>query len=105
MVACDEPQVAVRGGALFAPRLERVAVDEGVDGVVGGVGDLGGLGTVLVTGGGGVLGGLVARHLVVERGVRRLLLVGRRGGGAEGVGELRAELESLGAEVGLRRVM
>ena len=41
-------------------------------------------GTVLVTGGTGVLGGLVARHLVVEHGVRRLLLVSRSGEGAEG---------------------
>ena len=56
-------------------------------------------GSVLVTGGTGALGGLVARHLVVEHGVRHLLLVGRRGGEAEGVGELRAQLESLGAQV------
>jgi polyketide synthase 12 len=56
-------------------------------------------GTVLITGGTGLLGGLVARHLVVERGVRHLLLVGRRGEDAEGVGELRGELESLGATV------
>ncbi len=59
---------------------------------------LGGGGTVLVTGGTGVLGGLVARHLVVEHGVRRLLLVGR-GGGGEGVDGLRVELEGLGAVV------
>ncbi len=35
-------------------------------------------GTVLMTGGTGVLGGLVARHLVVEHGVRELLLVSRQ---------------------------
>ncbi|MFE4520146.1 SDR family NAD(P)-dependent oxidoreductase, partial [Kitasatospora sp. NPDC056783] len=52
-------------------------------------------GTVLITGGTGTLGGLVARHLVAERGVRHLLLVSRRGGGAA----LRGELEGLGAEV------
>ena len=57
------------------------------------------VGTVLVTGGTGVLGGLVARHLVVGHGVRRLLLASRSGEGAEGVGELRGELESLGAVV------
>ncbi len=59
-------------------------------------------GTVLVTGGTGLLGGLVARHLVVEHGVRHLLLAGRRGEDAEGVGELRAELEGLGAVVAVR---
>ncbi|WP_190127228.1 beta-ketoacyl reductase, partial [Streptomyces inusitatus] len=56
-------------------------------------------GTVLVTGASGTLGGLFARHLVVERGVRRLLLVSRRGGAAEGAAGLSAELSELGAEV------
>jgi polyene macrolide polyketide synthase len=56
-------------------------------------------GTVLVTGGTGVLGSLVARHLVLEHGVGRLLLVSRAGPGAEGAGELRTELECLGASV------
>ncbi|WP_157856620.1 zinc-binding dehydrogenase, partial [Streptomyces wedmorensis] len=41
-------------------------------------------GTVLVTGGTGTLGRLVARRLVVEHGVRNLLVVGRRGRCAEG---------------------
>ncbi|MFC5153872.1 type I polyketide synthase [Streptomyces amakusaensis] len=56
-------------------------------------------GTVLVTGGTGALGALTARHLVTEHGVRHLLLVGRRGAQADGVGELSAELTALGAEV------
>ncbi|SHN34426.1 type I polyketide synthase, partial [Streptomyces yunnanensis] len=56
-------------------------------------------GTALVTGATGVLGGLVARHLVVEHGVRRLVLVGRRGLGAPGAVELVAELTGLGASV------
>ncbi len=56
-------------------------------------------GTVLVTGGMGTLGALLARHLVAEHGVRHLLLVGRRGEHAEGAKELRVELESLGAHV------
>ncbi|GHE49080.1 phenolphthiocerol synthesis polyketide synthase type I Pks15/1 [Streptomyces capitiformicae] len=56
-------------------------------------------GTVLVTGGTGVLGGLLARHLVVTSGVRHLLLAGRRGDDAPGVRELVAELSALGAEV------
>ncbi|MEU2827049.1 SDR family NAD(P)-dependent oxidoreductase, partial [Streptomyces bacillaris] len=56
-------------------------------------------GTALVTGGTGALGGVVARHLVSVCGVRRLLLVSRRGSGAEGVAELVGELEGLGARV------
>ncbi|MET7300540.1 SDR family NAD(P)-dependent oxidoreductase [Embleya sp. NPDC005575] len=56
-------------------------------------------GTVLVTGGTGVLGALVARHLVAEHGVRRLLLTSRRGPAAEGATELLADLRAAGAEV------
>ncbi|MFD0296795.1 SDR family NAD(P)-dependent oxidoreductase [Streptomyces sp. NPDC127118] len=56
-------------------------------------------GTVLITGGTGTLGALFARHVVREYGVRQLLLVSRRGAGAEGVGELVAELGELGARV------
>ncbi|MFI0780276.1 SDR family NAD(P)-dependent oxidoreductase, partial [Streptomyces sp. NPDC021212] len=52
-------------------------------------------GTVLITGGTGTLGGLLARHLVTEHGVRHLLLVSRTGEQAA----LRRELEELGAEV------
>ncbi|MEW1754735.1 type I polyketide synthase, partial [Streptomyces angustmyceticus] len=56
-------------------------------------------GTVLVTGGTGGLGALVARHLVAEHGVRHLLLASRRGAKAPGVDALRDELAALGAEV------
>ncbi|MGW5356008.1 SDR family NAD(P)-dependent oxidoreductase, partial [Streptomyces sp. NPDC004031] len=56
-------------------------------------------GTVLITGATGVLGGLVARHLVAEHGVRRLLLTSRSGLGAPGAGELVTELEEAGADV------
>ncbi|WP_420157026.1 SDR family NAD(P)-dependent oxidoreductase [Nocardiopsis sp. CNT-189] len=53
-------------------------------------------GTVLITGGTGGLGGLVARHLAAG-GTRHLLLVGRRGPDAEGTSELLADLAELGA--------
>ncbi|WP_189136022.1 type I polyketide synthase, partial [Wenjunlia tyrosinilytica] len=45
-------------------------------------------GTVLVTGGTGALGTLVARHLITEHGVRHLLLAGRAGRpvGLDGLG-------------------
>jgi len=52
-------------------------------------------GTVLVTGGTGGLGALVARHLVTEHGARDLLLLSRRGDTAPGVRHLTA----LGARV------
>ncbi|WTR18939.1 SDR family NAD(P)-dependent oxidoreductase [Streptomyces sp. NBC_00138] len=56
-------------------------------------------GTVLITGGTGTLGALVARHLVTRHGVRHLLLAGRRGPAAPGADALAAELTALGAEV------
>ncbi|MFE7119656.1 SDR family NAD(P)-dependent oxidoreductase, partial [Streptomyces sp. NPDC057654] len=55
-------------------------------------------GTVLITGGTGTLGRLLARHLVTEHGARRLLLAGRRGPSADGVTELLEELTGLGAD-------
>ncbi|RKN08363.1 SDR family NAD(P)-dependent oxidoreductase [Streptomyces radicis] len=54
-------------------------------------------GTVLITGGTGTLGALLARHLVVEHGVRHLLLTSRSGDRAPGVAELVGELGELGA--------
>jgi polyketide synthase 12 len=61
-------------------------------------GGLGG-GTVLVTGGTGGVGSLLARHLVTGRGVRSLVLLSRRGPAADGVRELTRDLEASGAAV------
>ncbi|MEV7096265.1 type I polyketide synthase [Amycolatopsis sp. NPDC051045] len=88
-----EPQAALRDGGIVLPRLARLPVGDGPaahfpDGA-----------TVLVTGGTGGLGGLVAKHLVTAHGVRSLLLAGRRGPDAPGAEELRAELSALGADV------
>jgi polyketide synthase 12 len=56
-------------------------------------------GTVLITGGTGVLGGHMARHLVGRRGMRHLILTSRQGMEAAGAEALRSELAALGAEV------
>ncbi|MEU7305732.1 SDR family NAD(P)-dependent oxidoreductase [Streptomyces sp. NPDC007206] len=56
-------------------------------------------GTVLITGGTGGLGALLARHLVTEHGVRHLLLASRSGPDAPGAGQLADELRALGADV------
>ncbi|WP_344447317.1 beta-ketoacyl reductase, partial [Kitasatospora nipponensis] len=93
-VASGEGQLALRAGVVRVPRLVRVALPES-DGPVA----WDPAGTVLVTGGTGVLGAVLARHLVAERGVRRLLLLSRAGESAQGAAELRAELEGLGAVV------
>nr|WP_308437002.1 SDR family NAD(P)-dependent oxidoreductase [Streptomyces finlayi] len=93
VLAAGESQVLVRGGVVQVGRLARLGSSVGVvESPLGG-------GTVLVTGGTGGLGSVVARHLVVRHGVRSLLLVSRRGLGAPGAVELRDELGVLGAEV------
>ncbi|MEK8169494.1 KR domain-containing protein [Streptomyces sp. M19] len=64
----------LRDGELRVPRLARAKP--------GGPPDWDADGTVLITGGTGGLGGLIARHLVTGHGVRRLLLTSRRGADA-----------------------
>jgi NAD(P)-dependent dehydrogenase (short-subunit alcohol dehydrogenase family)/acyl carrier protein len=56
-------------------------------------------GTVLITGGLGGLGGLMARHLVTEYGIRYILLASRSGLDAHSAPKLKAELEELGGQV------
>ncbi|MDA0637001.1 acyltransferase domain-containing protein, partial [Nonomuraea sp. MCN248] len=83
-VAAGETELAGRDGTVLVPRLVRrpVSAPSGVPS-----------GAVLVTGGTGGLGALVARRLVERHGVRDLVLVSRRGGAAAGAGALVAELE------------
>ncbi|MFI1569114.1 SDR family NAD(P)-dependent oxidoreductase, partial [Streptomyces sp. NPDC020490] len=89
-VAVGVPHLALRDGTPTVPRLVRAEPGTGtVD-----WGD----GTVLVTGGTGALGALVARHLAGEHGVKRLVLTSRRGAEAPGAAELVAEIRALGAE-------
>ncbi|WP_156767260.1 SDR family NAD(P)-dependent oxidoreductase, partial [Mycobacterium sp. E796] len=56
-------------------------------------------GTVLITGGTGMVGGLVARHVVSRYGVRHVVLASRRGQTADGADELVADLTRAGATV------
>ncbi|WUA47110.1 SDR family NAD(P)-dependent oxidoreductase [Streptomyces sp. NBC_01367] len=93
-LASDEERFALRADAVLVPRLARVETG-GEDG--GRTPAFGPDGTVLITGATGALGGLVARHLATAHGVRRLLLVGRRGADAPGAAELARELAESGA--------
>ncbi|MFE7455109.1 type I polyketide synthase, partial [Streptomyces griseus] len=92
-VSSDEPQLALRAGSAYVPRLVQAEVTSPTDGP-----DLGS-GTVLVTGASGALGGLFSRHLVESCAVRRLLLVSRRGASAPGAEALATALRGLGATV------
>nr|WP_211226813.1 type I polyketide synthase [Amycolatopsis benzoatilytica] len=93
-VAAGEPQLALRRGTAVVPRLARA---ETAAGKPGWQLDPTGAGTVLVTGGTGTLGALVCRHLVARYGIRRLLVISRRGPEASGAEALRDELAGLGA--------
>lgn len=54
---------------------------------------------MLITGGTGLIGSALARHLVSEHGVRSLVLASRRGEAAPGAQGLKEALVELGAEV------
>ncbi|HWA55386.1 MAG TPA: type I polyketide synthase, partial [Solirubrobacterales bacterium] len=88
-----EPQLAVRAGAVLAPRLARLAPD-----YLSAPPPLDPAATVLVADGLSGLGAAVARHLAARHGARRLLLAGPRGLDTEGAAELVAALAELGAE-------
>jgi nucleoside-diphosphate-sugar epimerase len=94
-IGAAEPQVAVRQGRLLRPRLRRCPSSAPREMS----GPWAKNGTIMITGGTGALGATVARHLAGRHGVRRLLLVSRRGAAAPGADELTAELAALGAEV------
>ncbi|MDG5809432.1 SDR family NAD(P)-dependent oxidoreductase [Streptomyces ossamyceticus] len=90
-----EDQIAVRGpGGVLVRRLVRADAGDGTEPSWSPAGP----GTVLVTGGTGALGAVVARWLA-EAGVTRLLLTGRRGPDTPGAAELVAELNALGTQV------
>ncbi|MFI9825707.1 SDR family NAD(P)-dependent oxidoreductase, partial [Streptomyces sp. NPDC052013] len=94
VLGADEPQLAVRGGRLLAPRLTRAASAPTDRAPV-----FGPEGTVVITGGTGGLGAVFARHLAGTHGVRHLLLLSRRGPATDGAAELVAELEGLDCHV------
>ena len=92
-LAAGEPQLALRGGQAYVPRLAEVPT------AAAGRPALDSEGTTLITGGTGALGILIARHLVSAHGARHLLLVSRSGSSAAEAARLREELAGLGADV------
>ena len=107
LVATGEPQLVVRGGGVYGARLVAVAPMSGSADSVGAADTedaprvLDAAGTVLVTGGTGMVGAVLARHVVGAYGVGHVVLVSRAGRDAGGVGELVGELERAGARVGV----
>jgi pimaricinolide synthase PimS1 len=88
-----DPQIALRDGRRLVPGLVRAAASGPAPLA------LEPDGTVLITGGTGTLGGLVARHLVARHGVRHLVLTSRQGRAAPAASALAADLAAAGATV------
>ncbi|WP_335984373.1 type I polyketide synthase, partial [Streptomyces sp. CA2R106] len=106
-LATGEPELTLRGRTAYGRRLNRpsgagTAVEQAADlADHADHADLADSGprTLLVTGGTGTLGGLVARHMVVTGRARAVVLTSRSGSAAAGVAVLAAELAALGARV------
>ncbi|MDQ1025070.1 acyl transferase domain-containing protein/acyl-CoA synthetase (AMP-forming)/AMP-acid ligase II/acyl carrier protein [Streptomyces umbrinus] len=86
-----EEQFALRAGTVLTPRLTRA----GAGAPIPPPPRLDPEGVVLITGGTGMIGQVIARHLVVEHGARHVLLASRTGD----AGELPEELAVWDAEV------
>ncbi|MFI1028337.1 type I polyketide synthase [Streptomyces sp. NPDC020951] len=92
-LAENEPQLAVRDGQLLVPRLARVTERPEPAGAPAPAS-----GTVLVTGASGGIGTEIVRHLASAHGVRRLLLLSRKGADDPRAAQLVRELAESGAE-------
>ncbi|MFD9371358.1 SDR family NAD(P)-dependent oxidoreductase, partial [Streptomyces sp. NPDC060020] len=89
-----DTQLTLRNGQLHTPRLENTptTTDNAPK-------PLDPEGTILITGGTGGLGHILARHLVTHHGAKHLLLTSRTGPNAPGATELAAELTAAGAHI------
>ncbi len=91
--ACDEPQLALRDGTAYAPRLARTQAQDTDEPAFDPDG------TVLVTGGSGTLAGLVTRHLVAAHGVRHVILASRGGTASSFARDLDADVVPVVCDV------
>ena len=93
-LAAAEPHAAIRGETVLAPRLTRTTTETAASAEP----PLDPDGTVLITGGTGTLGAIIARHLAATGQARHFLLLSRRGPAAPGADELAEDLAAAGAE-------
>ncbi|MGW0738284.1 polyketide synthase dehydratase domain-containing protein, partial [Streptomyces sp. NPDC002851] len=92
LATAGEPELAIREGQILATRLTRAASETDTTPKT-----LDPSGTVLITGGTGELGQVLARHLVTTHGIRHLVLTSRRGNQTPGTKQLITELTAAGA--------
>lgn len=91
---CGKAQIALRRGTLFEPSLMSAPAAQ-----LSSRSSLDPNGTVVLTGGTGALGMLLAEHLVRKHQCRHLLLLSRQGQRAEGAEYWRRKLERAGATI------
>ncbi|MGW0738255.1 SDR family NAD(P)-dependent oxidoreductase [Streptomyces sp. NPDC002851] len=92
LTVTGEPELVIRDSQILATRLARAGSAADTNPSV-----LDPSGTVLITGGTGELGQVLARHLVTTHGIRHLVLTSRRGMQTPGTEDLVAELTAAGA--------
>ncbi|MFD5795389.1 alpha/beta fold hydrolase [Streptomyces diastatochromogenes] len=92
-LATGEPQLALRAGKALVPRLTQAAIAPSHSAPF--TED----GTVLITGGTGALGALLARHLTEHHKARRLVLTSRSGPESPGARRLKEEIQQAGGRV------
>ncbi|MGN9788879.1 type I polyketide synthase [Nonomuraea sp. ZG12] len=93
-VASEEPELAIRERIAYGRRLTRPDANLGGDPQAGRP-----VGGVLITGGTGMLGALVSRHLAATGRAERLTLLSRSGPAASGAALLAADCAQAGAGV------
>ncbi|WP_203842936.1 type I polyketide synthase, partial [Winogradskya humida] len=91
VLATGEPELALRDSVAYARRLTRPARVEAAA-------PEGTAGALLITGGTGTLGGIVAKHFVTTGRADDVVLLSRSGPEAGGAGVLAAEIAELGAQ-------
>lgn len=95
LIGGHEPETAVRGGIAYVPRLQRT---NSSDAISEGHWESEDDETILVTGGTGGLGAVVAAHLA-HNGARHVTLLSRSGLEAPGADQLQTALEASGCQV------
>uniref|UniRef100_UPI00356987A2 type I polyketide synthase n=1 Tax=Mycobacterium marinum TaxID=1781 RepID=UPI00356987A2 len=94
--APTEPQLALRHGTPHTPRLTPTTTETTTTSPPL---EFDPAGTVLITGGTGMLGAVFAEHMIARYGARHLLLVSRSGPDAPGADDLYQRLTQLGAQI------
>ena len=100
-VASEEPELAIRAEVAYGRRLTRTARRAEPDSELAGDSPRSNrpAGTVLITGGTGMLGALVSRHMAEAGRAERLTLLSRSGPAAEGAALLAADCARAGIDV------